>query len=311
MKTAWVMGSDLRPYRIPFIRRVVDSGALNLELFPSERVDGRERASSPSELDDTTPVHLMKPLRWPRGGLRVAWLRGTRRVLRGGFDVIICPENVHNLSVWAIAAFHRRYGARLVLHGHGKRIRFSQGRVVRSVRNLARRALLSRADAIVAYSEKGCSEIIEMGVAADKVFVAQNTLDISALRAAEKTIRPLDLETLRSELQLSPSKVILFLGRLQTIKRVDILIDAVRQERARGLDCSLIVVGEGPEKSALEALAADVDRVHFLGELYDLQMLAQLFLVSDVLAIPGRVVRLSRCSLASISWFCLINLSAA
>ena len=57
--------------------------------------------------------------------------------------------------------------------------------------------------------------------------------------------------------------------RLVPVKRLDLLIDLVAELRRRGLECSGLVVGDGPERTALEAHAAAngvEDCVRFVGE---------------------------------------------
>jgi len=238
---------------------------------------------------DGAVVSLVRAVYWPRGGLRVAWLRGTMNILTQRFDVIVCPENVHNLSIWVFAGLHRLFGSRLVLHGHGKRTRLSQGPWIGGIRNLARRVLLARADAIITYSDRGRADVMEMGIKPDRVFVAQNTLDIVELRTAQRDVLPGELENLRIKHQLEPGGVVLFVGRLQRVKRVDLLIEAVRLRQTQGGDCSLLIIGDGPERGELESAASGMKGVHFLGELYDVRTLAPYFLIADVLAIPGRI----------------------
>jgi glycosyltransferase involved in cell wall biosynthesis len=283
------MGSDLRAYRLPFIRRIAQPGQIALALFPTEIRSGSGASSLPVSSPEAVTVTNLKAIYWPRAGLRVAWLRGTGRILRGRFDVIVCPENVHNLSVWIIALLHRVFGSRFVLHGHGKPRRFAQRHWVSMFRNLARRVLLTRADAIITYSDRGRADTVKMGFEPARVFVAQNTLDIDALRTAEQSVSPDDVEAVQASLGLSPGRIILFVGRLQAIKRVDLLIEAFGMEKARGLNCDLVIIGEGPERPRLERLASGRNDVHFLGEIYDEGQLAPYFITADVLAIPGRV----------------------
>ncbi len=58
-------------------------------------------------------------------------------------------------------------------------------------------------------------------------------------------------------------------SRLVPVKRIDLLVDVVAELRRRGLECAGIVVGGGPQRTALEARAAAhglADRVRFVGE---------------------------------------------
>ena len=66
--------------------------------------------------------------------------------------------------------------------------------------------------------------------------------------------------------------VIGFIGRLVTLKRVDALIDAFAMLRERGSAARLVIVGDGPERAALESQARDTgvaEKVAFRGTVAD------------------------------------------
>jgi rhamnosyl/mannosyltransferase len=78
------------------------------------------------------------------------------------------------------------------------------------------------------------------------------------------------------------SPLALFVGRLVPYKGVDVLIDAVA-----GLPLTTLVVGEGPERAALEARAAARSaRVAFAGEV-DNETLAALYTACDLFVLPS------------------------
>jgi glycosyltransferase involved in cell wall biosynthesis len=60
------------------------------------------------------------------------------------------------------------------------------------------------------------------------------------------------------------------IGRLTQQKRVHLAIEAVAQARELGVDCALHIVGDGPERAALELRAAELGidaHVRFVGEI--------------------------------------------
>jgi glycosyltransferase involved in cell wall biosynthesis len=68
---------------------------------------------------------------------------------------------------------------------------------------------------------------------------------------------PLDVkhfESGRAESKATPPRI-LYAGNLVASKGVDVLIDAVSRLRERGVQCELRILGEGPERGALEARA--------------------------------------------------------
>ncbi len=61
---------------------------------------------------------------------------------------------------------------------------------------------------------------------------------------------------------------VLFVGRLSAAKNVDALIRALATLKARGIAAEATILGDGPERSSLEALASEQDvaaQVHFAG----------------------------------------------
>jgi rhamnosyl/mannosyltransferase len=80
--------------------------------------------------------------------------------------------------------------------------------------------------------------------------------------------------------------IILSVGVLRYYKGLHILIEALRE-----LDATLLVVGEGPERSRLETLARDLDladRVHFAGRVAD-EELPSYYQAGDIFVLPSHL----------------------
>ncbi|HET6404502.1 MAG TPA: glycosyltransferase [Candidatus Thermoplasmatota archaeon] len=84
----------------------------------------------------------------------------------------------------------------------------------------------------------------------------------------------------RAKLGLPEGPLVLYLGRLARVKRVDRLLEAVRQMR----DTHLVIAGEGPEEAELRKAAGE--RVRFLGRV-DEPTKAMLLQAADVLCLPS------------------------
>ena len=274
--------SDLRPYRIPFLRRISESGRLSVTVWHGKPAAGIGAPSAP-------PEHLPVPDRsvgnvfWPWGGHRIMWQRRAFRVLRSNNDVVVCSEVIHNITVWLIAFTHRAFGKPLVLRGYfyrpGKRDALS------GPFSWARRLLHRRADTYVAYTERGRANLLAEGIPSERVFVSQNTLDTEELIEMSSRVEPDQVERLRDVMALGDDQVLLFLGRLDPVKRVDVAIQALAR-----MDCptSLLIIGDGFLRHELEKMALGLP-VHFLGSTYDEMELARYFKLADLLILPGRV----------------------
>lgn len=83
------------------------------------------------------------------------------------------------------------------------------------------------------------------------------------------------------------ARMILWVGRLDPVKGLDVLIRALAKHVADPA-AHLVLVGDGPIRGELERLAAEVgvgDRVHFVGRRDDV---ASLLAAADVFAFPSR-----------------------
>ncbi|HDL48887.1 MAG TPA: glycosyltransferase [Actinobacteria bacterium] len=287
VRVAWLLGTDLRPYRIPFLTRLAERRDIEITLYLGGAKPGLGAPTrQPSIPDPRIRVRPLVNRYWPHGQHRVAWQSGALEMLTGNYDVLVVPEIVHNLTVWSIMALRRIFRKRLVLFGFGYRP--PPATLFARVRERARLFLISRADAIISYTERGREACLAAGVDASRLFVSQNTLDTEYLQALTQKVRPDDLSEIRTRLSLGPH-VLIAVGRLVPEKRVGVLIDAVADLGRQGITCSLLVIGDGPERQSLEKRAAGLDNIHFLGAIYDDETIARYFLLSDMLVIPGRI----------------------
>ncbi|HEY1252021.1 MAG TPA: glycosyltransferase family 4 protein [Thermoanaerobaculia bacterium] len=147
------------------------------------------------------------------------------------------------------------------------------------------RPIIRRPTALVANSRRAADEVARSGLRdASLVFVLENAIAIPPNVAS---VRPAG----------SPLRAVL-LGSLTRVKRADLFLEALAQARRAGAPLSGLVVGDGPERGPLEALARArgllPDGVRFLGERSDVaEILSQadlLALTSDDEGLPNAVL---------------------
>ncbi len=126
-------------------------------------------------------------------------------------------------------------------------------------------------DAILSYSQRGAEEYTSLGFPRDKIFVAHNSVSPKPM---------LNIERLTFNVQ----PILLFVGRLQSRKRVDSLLRACAE---MGSNPRLMIVGDGPERTALEALAKEVyPSADFIGAKHGAD-LKPYFEQADLFVLPG------------------------
>lgn len=153
------------------------------------------------------------------------------------------------------------------------------------------RVLLPLSDYIVANSEAGADFYHRWGVSRDRLAVVYNGRDLDTYRSASS-------EGLRAEFDIpEDAPVIGNVGRLVERKGQHDLLDAWPTIIANHPDTHCLLVGDGPERSAIEARVAGLDRseaVHVIGTRDDIpEILAMLDLFvfpSHYEGLPGAMI---------------------
>jgi glycosyltransferase involved in cell wall biosynthesis len=119
-------------------------------------------------------------------------------------------------------------------------------------RDLETRCMLA-ADLVVTLGGAMRDEIVARGVPAEKVLIVPNAV-------SEEFLRPLpDAGGLRKELGLAPDEhVVGVVSSLVPHEGIGTLLEATRLLKDRGLPVRALIVGDGPERAALQRQAADL-----------------------------------------------------
>lgn len=161
-------------------------------------------------------------------------------------------------------------GAKFLLWGH----RYSKNKVSNRLRDF----LMRKSDGVILYGEEDVQKMIERGISKEKVYIAYNTMFINNFENGSS---------------FHDKHRILFVGRAQKRKKVDLLIQAF----AKVLDhipsnITLDIIGDGEQNLLLKQLVKDlkIDRfVNFHGSITDEVSIKPFFLESIAYVSPGPV----------------------
>lgn len=129
---------------------------------------------------------------------------------------------------------------------------------------------------IVVLSEFTKRRLVAAGAREDRIVIVPNGVDAAGIAAAEASPEAAD---------------IVYVGRLLAHKQVHLLIEATRLLRDRRPSTTLLIIGDGPERPALERLAATLalgDAVRFVGQLRTSTEVYARLKASRVLALPSK-----------------------
>ena len=207
--------------------------------------------------------------------------------LQPGNDVRLPIRMSRLFRTWKVNVVHTRnaeaffYGwlaARL--SGVSAVIHSEHGRTFpeKALRAMVQRLMLRNVDAAFAVSEQLKLDLIrEIGVAGDRFEVLYNGVDVTTFRpAAPNTPNTIEPRALR----------IGSVGRLVAVKNYALLLNAFALVQKK-LNCKLVLVGDGPERTALIQLASALnisDNVEFAGHRNDVGQLLHSF---DIFVLPS------------------------
>jgi glycosyltransferase involved in cell wall biosynthesis len=141
--------------------------------------------------------------------------------------------------------------------------------------------LAKKAARVIAVSEAVAHTVQQTGVAAHRIAIVPNGVDLSRFDP------PADTEGFRQAYGIADAeRIVLGVGRLALEKGFDNLIEAFALLRTRLPETRLILAGEGPETARLKLQAQPLgDRVLFLGHRLDTPLLLA---AADLVAVPSR-----------------------
>jgi glycosyltransferase involved in cell wall biosynthesis len=119
------------------------------------------------------------------------------------------------------------------------------------------------ASAIFAYTQSGMQFGIRQGIKQEKFFVLNNTFDLTELETAIRQVSDLDLVEIKKRFQLSSKKTLLYIGGLDSSKRIDFLVDSLDIIWVADPKIKLLVIGDGVDRP-LFADAIARGQVHIL-----------------------------------------------
>jgi glycosyltransferase involved in cell wall biosynthesis len=191
----------------------------------------------------------------------VRWPRFEGMLRENPPDVLLIGANPRNTSCWRVPGLCHAQGIPVVAwtKAHSNS-RFAP------LMKLVKPGFYSRFDCAVCYGVSSRDEMVSHGFRADRVFVANNTIDTRRIFADAEVIRARGME-LRRATGLEGRKILLCIGRMDPEKRHQDLLDAWPRMRELDPDLFLVIISGGPLLEAIRAKAAALDphRIRVLG----------------------------------------------
>ena len=211
--------------------------------------------------------------------LALASIGPIRRLQRAGFDFDLIDAHYYYPDGVAAAWLARHFGKPLAITARGTDLNLIP-------RHAAPRRMMRWAAQRAGASIGVCAALVEVlrgwGVPPERLHVIRNGVDL-------ERFRPLDPARMRAELGIGGAPLLLSVGHLIERKGHDVAIGALARLARSRPGARLVVVGEGPERERLGALARAEgvgDAVRFAGVVAN-DELARWYSAADLLVLAS------------------------
>jgi glycosyltransferase involved in cell wall biosynthesis len=254
-------GYTIRTHEIALAQRAngLDPHVVTRAGYPvtQGRIDGRRLVTL-----DGIPYHRLLPWHLPGHADQAQnqWLQQAAELTKTiGPAVLHAASNYKNATI--ALALGERYGLPVVyevrgfwedtwLSRHPNAAELAHSELYRRNRDLETESMLA-ADLVVTLGEAMRDEIVSRGVPAEKVLIVPNAV-------SDEFLQPLpDSTKLRQALGIAPDDhVVGVVSTLVPHEGIGTLLEATKLLRERGLPVRTLIVGDGPERAALQRQAA-------------------------------------------------------
>lgn len=190
-----------------------------------------------------------------------------------------------NVAVWTLAILKRLFFRRKRLyfwaHGWYGKESFFQG--------LVKKIVYKSADGIFTYGQYAKDLMVKHGFDENKIYVIHNSLDYDKQL---KLRNSLSVSSIYKQHFGNDNPVLIFIGRLTEVKRLDMLVSALSLLNKTSKKYNLVFVGDGSMRESLEKQVENLklrNNVWFYGACYDEKKNAELIYNADLCVAPGNV----------------------
>jgi glycosyltransferase involved in cell wall biosynthesis len=228
------------------------------------------------------------------GGRSLAWHRVRRQVAAA--DVVVLEQALHNLEAYPLLLRQRvrrtaEAAPRVAFWGHGRTYTKAHTNIEVAVKE----ALTRRGAWFFAYTDGGAAHIASRGFPNERITVVRNSVDTTALTGVrDRAARPgtqeyAEAARLRRRYGLIRGRTALFLGGLDTPKRIPFLLESARQVAAGLSGFRLLVAGDGVDRALVDIAASMPGSPVVAVGRAEGRHTGLLGAVSDIMMMPGRV----------------------
>jgi glycosyltransferase involved in cell wall biosynthesis len=272
---------NLAPHYRSAIFKLMDK-ELGCDFYFGDRVDTQIKVMNVNELSGykktVENIEIFnKKYKWQKDVILL--------VFKSKYKYFILTGDHNVLSNWVIALLARLLNKRVFIWMHGLKSR----KELHWKSKLKRYPFYKLSHKILIYGDYSKNVMIDKGFNSKKIFPIYNSLDYDLQIAIRN--RLVKSEIYRDHF-INDYPVIIYIGRIQKIKKIDLILLAILILKQKGIYCNLVVIGENADKINFSKQISDAGleaNSWVYGSCYNEELIGELIYNADVCVSPGNV----------------------
>lgn len=211
------------------------------------------------------------------------WTSGLIRLHNNNYEHVVFNSEIYCLSTWIFLIVNKFKKTKTSLWTHG--LYGSES----GLKKFFKLIFFNLFDNLLLYGNISQNLLIKNGFDSSKLNIIYNSLDYGAHIEIRKKVKK---TSIFKDHFGNSNKTILYIGRIQKLKRIDILIKAIFYLKSKGIDLNLVLVGPNLNEININNLVTDLNlkkNVWFYGECYNENTNAEIIFNSMVCVSPGNI----------------------
>ena len=288
MKKGLYFTNTFPHYRLAIWKKLINSKDFNLDFFFSMK--NPLGIYSPDiyaffNKSELSKLHVIKNY-WFKKKILVWQSNVIKTVFFSKFDYVMFLGEMNIISSWISIFIAKLRGKKVYMWSHGI---YGNENIFKKFFRLF---FLKQADIIFLYENRSKLLLKQNGFSEDSLEVVYNSLDYdlhNKIYLQLKNTKRSDIITYFADNSLP---VIIFIGRLTANKKINLLIDVLKNINNQKTSYNLLIVGEGEKldflKNAYQNSIND-GWLYFYGSSYESSITSQLIYHSDLCVSPGNI----------------------
>lgn len=268
---------NLAPHYNASIYKLMDQ-ELNCDFFIGDRADSPMKLMNYDELKGFKKllrrIPLLSNFYWQKNAIRLSFKPYNHYIISG---------EPYCISTWLILLLAMIQGKRTYLWTHGW---YGHENLLKKG---IKKIFFKLSTKVLLYGDYACNLMIKEGFLPSKLICIYNSLDYDSQCKVRESLA---VTRIYQDHFGNNFPVLLYIGRIQKRKKLDLLIEALNILNNKGENCNLIIIGKETDETHIKKLVSNYkldNNVWFYGSCYEEKIIGELIYNSSVCISPGNV----------------------